>query len=311
MDTQLSRSALAGLLLGGAVMLGGCPSAPKQAAQPAAPAPQIRRNTANDNAGGKQLVDSNQFQVNKPAQGAATAPPAEASAAPGPPNPHPQGDNWVFTPQLMHHIGDKLSIEYTLATPNPGKAWIAVVPAATTATDEPGNDAVDVNYTYLQTPKTATVELTLPKVGTFKLRLFGGNDAADKMLAESPVLTVSQWPKGDLAAKTPPYVTLSAHGAGPVEVMEGAPLVATFVLPPGYPDKAWLGVIPADTASQTDGDNDAVDVDYIYLTGKQNDTYTWKDTKPGKYVVRIFPCSETDATLVAESEPFTVKPLAQ
>jgi hypothetical protein len=305
MKTIVRCSGLTIGLLGLGAVLSGCPA--KKPDQAAAPVVKIRENTAETNAGGKQLVDSGQFQVNRTAEGQATATPPPGSTPPDPANPRPTGDNWVFVPALKYHVGDKLHVEYQLGTPNPNKAWVGLIPEDVAATDGPSNDAADVAYAYTTAAKSATLEIGSPQPGRFKLRLFSSNEPDARLLGETPVLTIEQWPQGDLASKIPPYVTLDRQGANVVEVAQGSPVSASYEVPAGY-SGAWIGVIPAATTSKIEGENDAVDVAYIYLENKLKDVYTWTADQPGTYVFRIFPSSEATATAVAESEPFTVKP---
>jgi hypothetical protein len=212
---------------------------------------------------------------------------------------------------LEHHIGEKLQVSYQLRQANGGKAWIGLVPEAVSATDLAANDAADIAASPTVDAPSALVNVDAAQVGRFRLRLFESREPGARLLAESKVLTITQWPLGNREARTPPYVTINAVGAkGPAEVEAGMPVVAYFELPEGYDAKGWLGAVPADLKSPLEIDNDAAAVTgaVMYLSGKTKDSYTWKPDKPGKYVFRVFPSGAPGADYVAESEEFTVVP---
>jgi hypothetical protein len=241
----------------------------------------------------------------------ATPPPTAPDSAPEPPNPRPTGTGWVFTPKLTHYVGENLVVEYSIDKPNPGKAWVGLIPEDISAQDEPSNDAADVAYAYTVDAQQATLNIEAPKTGKYRLRFFAGSDPDSRLVGESPLITVTQWPAGDRAKKLAPYVTINATGtpaSGKIEVQETFPVVAYFEVPAGYSDKAWLGVVPADVTSPLEAENDAVDVSYMYLNGRTKDSFTWKPDKLGTFVFRLFPNSAVGTDYVAESEPFTVIP---
>jgi len=244
------------------------------------------------------------------ATGDATAPPPPVPSV-ATPNEHPSGDTWVYTANLIPHIGQKLIVEYKLTKADPGKAWIGLVPDSITATDAPANAAAAVAHADTVAAASATINLDTPRTGTYHLRLFDGKDATAKLLGESPVVKVDQWPQGNIAMKKPPYVTINpVPYSDHVQVQMGFPVVAYFEVPAGYSDKAWLGVVPADTKSPLQIDNDAVALTgaVLYLSGKTKDQYTWKPDKMGTYVFRLFPSSDPGVDYVAQSEVFTIIP---
>jgi len=287
-------------------LLSGCPKAEKTETA-AAPPPTLHAKTTP----GANTVDSSKFQLNKPATGTATVPPSPASgAAVTADNPRPTGPNWVYTAQLTHHVGDKLAVEYLIAAPNPDKAWVGLVPEATTALDEPANDAVDVSYAYTKAAPSATLELEASEPGRFRLRFFSDNTADGKLLGESPVLVIEQWPLGDRDKKVAPYITIDAGSGAKTEVASGTTVTAHYEIPADYAGTAWIGVLPADkiATDKTSGFNDIYDVAYTYTEGKLKDEFSWQADQPGTYVFRVFPNAVNAANYVAESEPFTVKP---
>jgi hypothetical protein len=303
--------AACGLL--GLSLLCGCPGGQDKSQGTAAPPASHPSAPASPSAATPSTPPTDATPATPPTAGQANTPaaPSSPAAAPETPNPQPTGDNWVYTKELHHHVGDKLVVTYKMAAPNPGKAWVGLVPADTQSTDEDANDAVDVSYSYTSDKPGEELMLDAPQAGSFKLRLFSGSGPKDepgKMLAESPVLTIDQWPQGDLAKKLPPYVTINPTGTTPMQVKLGDEVTATFNLPVGYSKEGWIGVIPVSVKAFNDADNDAQDVAYEYLDGKTNDTFTWKTDKPGTYVFRIFPSSAAAGNYVAESEQFTVAP---
>jgi hypothetical protein len=209
-------------------------------------------------------------------------------------------------------IGEKLEAQYHLPAPNGGKAWVGLIPEAVTETGEADNDAADVSYSYTVDAAEAALNLDLPQAGRYRLRLFSGAGGAEPLLAESPVITVEQWPLGDRAAKTAPYLTINPVGTDKAEVQEGFPVPVYFEVPADYPDTAWIGVVPTSVKSPLEGDNDAADVQYWYLKdaeqGPAKGSFTWTAEKPGEYVFRLFPNTTGLADYTAQSETFTVIP---
>ena len=72
-------------------------------------------------------------------------------------------------------------------------------------------------------------------------------------------------------------------------------------------DNAWLGLIPASVTSLKDSDNDAADINYIYVKAGQAWYWTFHaPSQPGTYVVRLFPADESDASAISKGVYFEV-----
>lgn len=249
-------------------------------------------------------VDNAQAKA-APAQAAPPAPAVE----PDPPNPRPEGENWVWTPELRVRIGQTLQVQYRMQTPNAGEAWIGLVPEYTTETDAASNGQTAVaRGTTVDAPE-AVLNLELTQTGRFRLRLFGGSADDAQLLAESPLLTVEQWPRGDRASATAPYLTIGPpEGLENIEVQRRYPVHIYFEIPPDYPDSAFICAVPVTVKSPRASDNlDAAEI-YWYTEGKTNGYFTWNPDKEARFVYRLFPCDQPGCDYSAESEEFTIIP---
>lgn len=249
--------------------------------------------------------------TSEPASPVPSAPesPPQPAVEPDPPNPRPTGSNWLWAPKLRARVGQKLEVQYRMEQPNPGKAWIGLIPVVVTEKDAASNDAADVAFSYTVNAPEAALNLDLPQAGRFVLRLFSSSDSDAALLGESPVITVEQWPRGDMKGRVPPYATINQPPeVEHVEVYQGLPVPVYFEVPEGYPDKAWIGVVPVGVKSPQESDNDAADVQYWYLEGKTKDSFIWYAKDLGTFVYRLFPSDVAECEWVAESEPFTIVP---
>jgi len=227
-----------------------------------------------------------------------------------PPNPKPSGLNWVWSPKLTYRIGEPIKADYTVAAIGDPKPWIGLIPASVVAQDEAANDAADISYCYAETP-TATLTLSAVDVGQFHIRLLSGGSTG-KLLAETPLMNITQWQKGrwEGTDKPPvkPYITISGGPLPPtVVIKQGLPVVAYWETAEAYPEGAWLGLIPTSCTSAREEDNDAVDIQYNYLNGEVKGQFQFMMDKPGEYVFRLFPSSQPNTEWVAESQVWTVE----
>lgn len=232
----------------------------------------------------------------------------QTTAEADPSNPRPEGANWVYTPSLRLRVGQTLPVQYRIEQPSPGEAWVGLIPEHVSTTDSSSNDAEDVAYAYTVDAQEAALNLDLPQAGRFRLRLFSATGAGGELLAESPLITVEQWPQGDLASLTPPYMTINPVGVDKVEVQQGFAVPVYFEVPDDYPSKAWIGVVPASVGSRLSVDNDALDVQYWFLDGRTKDSFIWHPDREGTFVYRLFPSDVPGCEFTAQSEEFTVIP---
>jgi hypothetical protein len=227
---------------------------------------------------------------------------------PEPANPRPDGENWVYTPQLRLRVGQTIPVEYRIENPRPGEAWIGLIPSAVESSEVSMNDAEVLARAYTVEAHEAVLNIVAPQAGRFRLRLFSSGGAEGQMLAESGEIVVTQWPQGDLASLTPPYLTINPVGVDKVEVQLGFPVPVYFEVPDDYPDKAWIGAIPVTVKSRLSGENDPHDVQYWFLDGRTKDSFVWMPQQEGTFVYRLFPSDEYGCEFSAESEEFTVIP---
>jgi len=246
-----------------------------------------------------------------------TAPPAQQTPESAPPaeqpvsrpNVRPAGETWVYTEKLDYRIGEPIKVEYKVKPAAEGRPWIGLVPNSVKATDSGSNDAEDVTYAYVEPAQQGTVELIPPKTGEFYIRLFDGDNAQGQCQGESPVISVRDWEQGSREANRPPLLTVTGEQPpSPVKVKAGATITVNYELPEAYPDRAWIGLIPASEKSWGEGANDAVDVTYAYIPkGATLGSVDLVVEKPGQYVVRLFPCDIGEASCVFESVPIVAE----
>jgi hypothetical protein len=286
-------------------LLSGCPGGQQGQDSTAAGQPQTKAAQ-----GQPAAQPADKTAATPPTAQAGGATPAQAPPAPPPdePNPRPTGSDWVFVSDLHHHIGEKLQVTCQLSKANQGQAMVYLVPENMAAQDQAASAAGAAASSPTVPGDSSTLNIDPPLTGRFRLRLFASKDAGAKLLFQSPVLTIDQWPVGDRDKQVPPYVTIHPVGVTKVEVQETFPVIAYFEVPAGYDPHAWVGVVPADTKSPLEFDNDKVQISSYYLQGQTKASFTWKPDRLGTFVFRLFPNQSPQCDYVAQSETFTVIP---
>ncbi|HEX2251665.1 MAG TPA: hypothetical protein VHQ65_00185 [Thermoanaerobaculia bacterium] len=203
------------------------------------------------------------------------------------------------------HPGQAMVVRFRLEQPAPQGAWLGLIPADVTATDEPSNDAADVTWTSLPEDTTqGTVELEAQRPGRYRVRLFSADDESGEMLSETPIFEVTPWARGDEARG--PRLVLRRDGE---ELTGAVPLEAeyavAFELPQELPESAWIGIVPVTVESMSEEANDAEDVDWAQVQGTSGQV-KFIAAEPGEYVARLFPCDSAHCEGVAEAGPFRI-----
>lgn len=276
----------------------------------------------------KQIVVSDNDSTSaQPSGVTGEAAPAGASgsteSSPMPPdsdadaNPMPTGDNWVYAPKLAFASGDSIDVQYHMSGSNDNKAWIGLVPSATTVTDESSNDAAAVARAEIVALPDGSVQLVTTQEGSFVLRFFAGNMADSALLGESPVITIGPAAAADSgsapdaassSAGAAPALTLANAGGATLSVRQGEVVSVHFSVPSAYGQEAWIGVIPVGITSVSAGDNRAGAVASMKLGGQTDGSYAWVSDQSGDFLFRLFPDQQAGSVSAAESMSFTVTP---
>jgi len=91
------------------------------------------------------------------------------------------------------------------------------------------------------------------------------------------------------------------------EFQPGESLVAQFTAAPGFPDNAWVGIIPSSVPHGSELTNDAHDIAYRYLNGDTSGTLTFTaPEQPGSYDLRMHDTDSGDDGVEVASVSFTV-----
>lgn len=173
------------------------------------------------------------------------------------------------------------------------KAWIGVIPSATTHGSEATNDGVDLSYKYLSGSSAGTASMVAPAApGNYDIRL---NDGGKELASVSFVVVA------DANANIQPKITLDKTTYKAGEALSGK-----FMAPSTLPKSAWIGIVPSATPHGTEDGNDAADVDYIYVDGKVEGPLTMlaAPATKGSYDVRM---SDSDANKELATITFTVE----
>jgi hypothetical protein len=226
------------------------------------------------------------------------------------PNPKPQGDSWVFPDKIDTKLGDEIMVDYKLPVETAAAPWIGLVqhgdvgqPVKVQAKNAIAKVILD------PAQKEGKVKLVASKLGEYVIRLFPDQTEGAKLLGESEVVGVGNWPQGNLANLTLPYLLIDKAEPGkPYEVATGSVLKVSYKCELSYPSTAWIGVIPATELSIGERSNDAVDVAYKYIPKDSLEgTVEFTMEKPGEYFIRMFPCNIPEATAVSWSQRIIVK----
>lgn len=159
----------------------------------------------------------------------------------------------------------------------PAKAWVGMVPAEIPHGDARENDRHDRQYRYLKDLDDGQLTFNPLPEGAWTARL----NLEARELASSSSFTVSKTcvPPGQLE----PGVWMER-----TEWSRGEKPVVSFSAPAAYPDRAWIGIVPAETPHGSSAENDKADVQYRFLEGETEGELAFHALKPGDWSARLF-----------------------
>jgi hypothetical protein len=127
------------------------------------------------------------------------------------------------------------------------------------------------------------------------------------MAAQSKVLRIGP-AQDEQPSRTPPYVTLSGVELPEEIVLRPGMVIAAYWLlaePPG--PGAWIGQVPTTCSSTAVADNLAAAIAKQPLNGQTMGPTRFSLEKTGEFVFRLFSGEDTAATMLCQSEVFTVE----
>ena len=143
--------------------------------------------------------------------------------------------------------------------------------------------------------------------GSWRLLLFSDSEDASSIAATSAPITITEWPRGhNDATGEPPYLTIGAEVPAEIELKLGTAVVGYYELQEAYPSTAWIGLVPAAVENPMEMYGRELAVEIIPLSGKLMDQAMFTLSKPGRYVLRVYPSNQSGCEWSLESQPFTV-----
>jgi hypothetical protein len=220
----------------------------------------------------------------------------------------PAGGDWIQPARLQYYLNDVIEVEYNLEHDVPSSpAWIALVPADTDSLLAGDNFSAQVEYTHIHDLPAGAVRFHARRNGEYLLRLFGARREDTVMAAQSKVLRIGP-AQAEQPPRTPPYVTLSGVELPEKIVLRPGMVIAAYWMlaePPG--SDAWIGQVPTSCTSTAVADNLAVATARKPLNGKTMGPTRFSLEATGEFVFRLFSGEDAAATMLCQSEVFTVE----
>ncbi|MCC7479872.1 hypothetical protein IT575_15640 [bacterium] len=219
--------------------------------------------------------------------------------------PRPQGETWAYVPMPTYNPGTEIPVEVRLNVPAGQQAWAELVPEDGNASEERGM-AQDPENRYEISGPDSTINVTVPAEGSYRVRIVTDDGSGNIMtVTESEPFMVAPWPRGDYANRVAPYLIISGTDGSVTSYSPGSPVVATYRVPAGYPDGAWVGVVAVGPDGVAAVDAEPIRV--VDLSAFDADTdFSFTPEAAGRYVFRIYPIPNSTVYYSAESQPFTV-----
>jgi hypothetical protein len=190
--------------------------------------------------------------------------------------PPPPGNPTIATSSLTYAVGASVSVTYGGLPGNAGD-YITIAPQGSPLSEK-------VLYQYTGGAAAGTIDFGAVANGTYVARAFENNTLT--LLAESPAFTVG------------PVVPTVA--AGQASYGSGEDVVIVYDKLPGN-QYDYIAIAPQ-------GAPNSNYVAYRYTAGSMNGSFNFGPIADGTYVARAF--LDNSSTLLAESAPFTVGPVA-
>ena len=172
--------------------------------------------------------------------------------------------------------GENIQVNFTASPGYPRNAWMGIIPSNIPHGNESQNDQHDVAYQYLEGQTSGTMVFSAPATpGSFDVRLHTSDNNGKEVA--SVTFTVAG------AAESGDSLRLDKSVYAP-----GENIKVSFTTSPGYPNNAWMGVIPANIPHGSESQNDKYDLAYKYLEGKTSGTFVFAAPSPaGSYDIRL------------------------
>lgn len=192
--------------------------------------------------------------------------------------------------------GEEIYVGFTAPSDFADNAWIGIIPSNVPHGKESVNDQHDITYMYLHKKTSGMLTFIAPlQEGTYDFRMHD-TDSSNGVEVASVSFTV----QGSLPSQQA-SLTLKKTVFAP-----GEEIVVGFTAPPGFVDKAWVGIIPSDVPHGKESVNDKYDLAYKYLHKKTSGVLTFSAPSwEGAYDFRMHNTDSPDGVEVA-SVSFTV-----
>lgn len=192
--------------------------------------------------------------------------------------------------------GEEIYVGFTASADFADNAWIGIIPSNVPHGREAVNDQHDIAYMYLHKKASGMLTFTAPfQEGTYDFRMHN-TDSSDGVEVASVSFTV----QGSLAPQQASMMLPKTVFA------PGEEILVNFVAPPGFADRAWVGIIPSDVPHGKESVNDKHDISYLYLHRKTSGELKFTaPSQEGTYDFRMHNTDSSDGIEVA-SVTFTV-----
>ncbi len=206
--------------------------------------------------------------------------------------------------QPIFRRGERVKLHFTWNPSLPEGAWIGLFKnnAPLDGTEDP--DDYDIAYDYVYDRTSGVWIFDAPEeIGWYRAAIVTGTDDWNPYCTVSMQVTLDGERPLPVADKRNPIV----FSASKLHI--GEELTIAYAIDYGVRDSAWIGIIPASVSSLKESDNDAEDVNYIYV--KPGAVWYWTFFVPdvtGLYVARLFPSTDSNCYAVTNGSYFEVIP---
>lgn len=179
--------------------------------------------------------------------------------------------------QEVYYPGDQIEV-MAVATNLKDSAWVGIVPTSVPHGEEKTNDANDLGYVYLK--DNDRVLLVAPsEPGNYDVRLNDDDNDGKEVASRTFKLEVDPNPVAEA----------KLTWDGEEKVPAGETFEVQFEAPLSFEAKAWIGIVPTDTAHGEEAVGDAANLGYEHLGGRSRGSVVLRaPTTPGTYDVRFY-----------------------
>ncbi|MEP0813926.1 MAG: hypothetical protein HRF49_04605 [bacterium] len=215
------------------------------------------------------------------------------------------GDPTVAFDKPVYKRGEKVKLTFTFNPSLPDGAWIGLFKNFSPLDGSEDPDDHDIKYEYVSGRTSGVWAFDAPDEPGYYVAAIISGDSNEW----TPYCRVRMQVTLDGKTALPVADDRNPLAASAVRVRAGDEITIAYKTPLGVKSSAWLGLIPASVGSLREQDNDAADIDYIYVKAGQSWYWTFHSpSQPGTYVVRLFPADENDAYAINQGVYFEVVP---